>query len=265
MISSHRNALVKRIRKLQQKKYREREGAFFVEGIRIVLTAIEQNAPVETLVFAPELLTSDVALAVVEEQKRLGRDVVAVTASVFESLSDRDNAIGLGAVVRASVGTPAELGAGNQDIVVALDEISDPGNLGTIIRTVDAAGGAGVILVGNSTDPFHPTALRASMGAVFNVALARMESPWELVPWARQRGMQIVATSARADHSFWQAPYERPVLLLFGSEGEGLSAEIQAEADLAVSIPMYGVSSSLNLAVAAGLLLYELRRGSTAS
>lgn len=265
MISSHRNALVKRIRKLQQKKYREREGAFFVEGIRIVLTALEQNAPVETLVFAPELLTSDVALAMVEEQKGLGRDVVAVTASVFESLSGRDNAVGLGAVIRASVLDPSDLRIRNQDIIVALDEISDPGNLGTIIRTVDAAGGAGIILLGSSTDPFHPTAIRASMGAVFNVPLATMDGARSLLPWARQRGLQIVATSARAAHSFWQAPYQTPALLLFGSEGEGLSAEIQAEADLAVSIPMYGVSSSLNLAVAAGLLLYELRRGSSAS
>lgn len=260
MISSPRNALVKRVRKLQQKKYREQEGAFFVEGIRIVLTALEQGAPVQTLIYAPELLTSATALAAIEEQQRRGQEVVAVTAGVFQTLSGRDNAVGLGAIIGARLTPLHALQITADSFVVALDEISDPGNLGTIMRTVDAAGGAGVLLLGASTDPFHPTAVRASMGAVFTVPLATATEAHEALRWARQRKMQVVATSARASHSFWEAPYQTPALILFGSEGAGLSPELQAEADLAVSIPMHGVASSLNLAVAAGLVLYEVRR-----
>lgn len=260
VISSHRNALVKRIRKLQQKKYREKEGAFFVEGIRIVLTALEQNAPVQTLVYAPDLLTSETALAVLEAQKQAGRDVVAMTADVFQTLSGRDNAVGLGAILQARLLPLSAISVEPNAILVALDRISDPGNLGTIIRTVDAVGGAGVILVGSTTDPFHPTAMRASMGALFNMPLSTVEEPRELLGWARRHNMQIVATSAHAPHSFWQAPYQTPLLVLIGSEGEGLDPALQDIADLSVSIPMHGVASSLNVAVATGLILYEVRR-----
>lgn len=261
MISSHRNPLVKRIRKLQQKKYRQREGAFFVEGIRIVLTALEEGAAVETVVVAPDLLTSQTALAAIEAQQALGRDVVTVTGDVFQSLSGRDNARGLGAVIRAGFPTLDSLDVERGDIYVALENVSDPGNLGAIVRTVDAAGATGLLLAGESTDPLHPTALRASMGAIFRVPVVEVTGIVPLLAWAGQRGMHTVATSAHATRSFWEAAYRTPLLLLFGSEGQGLSEALLAQADQAVSIPMFGISSSLNLAVAAGLLLYEVRRG----
>lgn len=260
MIRSRRNPLIKRIRKLQQKKYRQREGAFFIEGIRIVLTALEQEAPVETIVFAPELLTSDIALAAVDKQRTQGREVVPVTADVFQTISDRDNALGLGAVVSASFPTLDTLVVQHDAIYVALEDVSDPGNLGTIVRTVDAAGAAGILIVGQSTDPLHPTAIRASMGAIFRVPVVDVEDVTQLTTWARKEGLQTVATSAHASQTFWDAPYRPPLLLLFGSEGEGLAGDVLAQADLAVAIPMYGISSSLNLAIAAGLLLYEVRR-----
>lgn len=260
MISSHRNPLIKRVRKLQQKKYREREGAFFVEGIRVVLTALEQGAPVETIIYAPEMLTSDIALAKLAEQKAQGHDVIAVTTDVFQSLSGRDTAMGLGAVITARLQALDDFTVGNQSLLVALDSISDPGNLGTIVRTVDAAGATGIILLGKSTDPFHPAAVKASMGAIFTVPVSTLDNVPALILWAKRHGLQTVATSAHASHSFWSAPYQLPLLLLLGSEGEGLPADVQAQADLAVSIPMHGISSSLNLAVAAGLLLYEVRR-----
>lgn len=264
MIRSRRNPLVKRIRKLQQKKYRQREGAFFVEGIRIVLTALEQDAPVETIVVAPELLTSEAALAAVERQRAQDREVVALSADVFQSISGRDTARGLGAIVRAAFPTIASLIVGPDHTYVALQDVSDPGNLGTIVRTVDAAGAAGILLVGQSTDPLHPTAIRASMGAIFRVPVVEVENVAQLWRWAGQEGLQTVATSAHAAQSFWEAPYQPPMLLLFGSEGEGLAEDVLAQADLAVAIPMFGISSSLNLAVAAGLLLYEARRSARA-
>lgn len=264
LISSRQNALIKRARRLQQKKYRAREKAFFVEGIRIVLTALEQAAPVEMVIYAPDLLTSDVALQAIEAYRGRGGQVSAVTGDVFQSISTRDNARGLGAIISAGVKSPADLVAREDDIFVAIEDVSDPGNLGTIVRTVDAVGAAGVIVVGQSTDPFHPTALRASMGALFSVPVAVAESFDSVWPWARQHRLQTIATSAHTELSFWDAGYRLPALLLLGSEGEGLSEEVQAQADLSVAIPMYGVSSSLNLAVAAGLLLYELRRAGDA-
>lgn len=265
VISSRQNALIKRVRRLQQKKYRVREGVFFVEGIRVVLTALELAAPVETVIYAPELLTSDVALQAVEEFKVQGGKVAKVTAEVFQSISARDNARGLGAIISARVKAPADFSVHDDDIFVAIEDVSDPGNLGTIVRTVDAVGAAGVIMVGQSTDPFHPTALRASMGALFSVPVAVAGTFDDVWLWAREQRLQTIATSAHARQTFWDAGYRLPALLLLGSEGEGLSEEVQARADLTVAIPMHGVSSSLNLAVAAGLLLYELRRVSDAA
>lgn len=260
LISSRQNPLVKLIRRLQQKKYRMREGAFFVEGIRVVLTALEQAAPVETLIYAPELLTSDVALQAIDVYRTQGGQVAMVTADVFQSISTRDKARGLGAIITAQLKSPSDFAVKDESVFVAMENVSDPGNLGTIVRTVDAVDADGVIVVGQSTDPFHSTALRASMGALFTVPVAVADSFENIWPWAREHRLQIIATSAHAQQPYWEAGYRLPALLLMGSEGEGLSEEIQAQADLSVAIPMHGVSSSLNLAVAAGLLLYELKR-----
>ena len=260
MITSFRNPLVKRIKKLKRKKYRQREGAFFVEGIRTVLSAIERQAPLETLVVAPELLTSDVAWEAVAGQRAQGVEVREVSAEVFESFAERENPVGLGAIVNVRLHDLGSLPAGPDDIFAALLDVGDPGNLGTIVRTLDGMGAAGLILVGQTTDPFHPTAVKASMGALFNVPVAEAESVDALWRWAQEWGVHTVATSAHAEQVYWEAAYELPTLLLLGSEGEGLPADVLAAAEQAVTIPMVGASSSLNLAVAAGLLLYDVRR-----
>lgn len=260
MITSHRNPLVKRIRGLERKKQRQEEGAFFVEGIRVVLSALERGAPVELLVYAPELLTSDVAWQAIQQFEATGGATAVVSGEVFRSFSQRDNPAGLGAIVSARLHPLESLPVTPEAIFVAASDVGDPGNLGAILRTMDGVGAAGLILVGQTTDPFHPTAVKASMGTLFNVPIAQapgMEALWE---WAKRQGLFTIATSARAPRSFRDPGYRFPALLLLGSEGEGLPAGVIARADRAVSIPMHGTASSLNLAVAAGLLLYELQR-----
>jgi RNA methyltransferase, TrmH family len=260
VITSHQNPLAKRIRRLEHKKYRQEEGAYFVEGIRVVLSALEVSAPVELLVYAPELLTSDVGWEAIRGYEAAGGEAAAVSGEVFRSFSQRDNPAGLGAIVGARLRMLAELPVTPEAIFVAAHDTGDPGNLGTIVRTMDGMGAAGLILAGQTTDPFHPTAVKASMGTLFRVPVVqvpRLEPVWA---WAEEHAIFTVATSARGTHSFWAAPYRFPALLLLGSEGEGLPADVIQRADLAVAIPMHGTASSLNLAVAAGLLLYELRR-----
>jgi TrmH family RNA methyltransferase len=260
VITSFRNPLIKRIKRLRRKKHRRREEAFFIEGIRVVLSALEQDAPIETLVYAPDLLTSDVAWEAIAVQKAAGADIAELSADLFASISERENPVGLGAVVHTQLRTLAELAVAADDILVAAKDLSDPGNLGTLVRTLDGVGAAGLILVGQTTDPFHPTAVKASMGALFTVPVCAVDRMDDLWTWAQHRRLFTVATSARARENFWEAGYRFPALLLLGSEGEGLSAEVLQRAQQAVSIPMYGRASSLNLSVAAGLLLYELRR-----
>lgn len=262
-ISSFSNPLVKRIKRLRQRKYRRREEAFFVEGLRVVLTAVEAGAPLETLVYCPALLTSDVAWEMLRQQEEMGVRCQAVAAEVFASISGRENPVGLGAIVRTRWTKLEAMTPGPGAIFVALFETSEPGNLGTILRTMDAVGAQGALLVGDTVDPFHPSAVRASMGAVFSVDIGRVADGEALVQWAKEAGMQTIATSASAIDLYSEAHYSLPALLLLGSEGDGLPRPVMEAADLAVTIPMAGRASSLNLAVAAGLLLYEIRRSAT--
>jgi TrmH family RNA methyltransferase len=263
MITSAQNPLVKRLKRLQLRKYRLREGAFYVDGLRPVLSALEQGAEVEEVVFSPDLLTSAAARAALEAFAARGGRVTPLAAGLFDLFSDRDHPVGLGAIVRAAWTPLAQLPVTPRAFFAALLEPSDPGNVGTILRTVDSAGASGVILVGRSTDPFHPTAVKASMGALFTVPVAQVATRDELFAWAAEHGVATVATSAKAEVSHWSAAYRFPALLLLGSERMGLDAATQERADLAVAIPMHGAASSLNLAVAAGILLYELRRAAS--
>src|SRR5439155_4804202 len=191
-------------------------------------------------------------------QEAAGTRVARVTAELFARVSARDGPSGLAAIVRARVPGLASLLVPPDGVFVALHEIGNPGNLGTIIRTADAAGAAGVVLIGAAADPFDPAAVRASMGALFAAPVARAADPAEFLAWAA--GLTVITTSAKARTSFWEAGYARPLALLLGAEGAGLPDDVLAGGDLQVRIPMTGTAESLNLAVAAGLLLYQARR-----
>jgi TrmH family RNA methyltransferase len=258
VITSPANLTVKRVRSLRQRKGREETGCCFVEGIRLVAEAARAGV-VEQLVVAPELLSSPFARDLVAAQARAGADVIEVSAEVFASLSQKDGPQGLGAVARQRWVDLNEITLGAPPGWVALVEPADPGNLGTIIRTADGVGAAGVIIVGPGADPYDPAALRASMGAAFALGLAR--ATWEeLVAWRAATGAYLVGTSDQAPTSFQAVTYPQPLVLLMGSERQGLSPAQQAACDLIVGIPMRGRGDSLNLAVATGVMLYELLR-----
>jgi TrmH family RNA methyltransferase len=263
-ISSLSNTTVKQIRALRLRKERERTGLFFAEGIRIVGEAVAQRAAIERLVVAPELLTSGYGRELVEEWRRQGLALLEVSAAVFASLSLKDGPQGLGAVVRQRWETLDALRPGDELCWVALDAAQDPGNLGTILRTGDAVGAAGLLLLGHAADPHDPVALRASMGAIFAQRLVRTSFA-ELVRWKTQHGYTLAGTSDAAPTDYQAVRYPRPLVLLMGSEREGLAPEQKAACDVLVSLPMVGRGDSLNLAVATGVLLYELlsqrRRG----
>jgi RNA methyltransferase, TrmH family len=259
-IESAANPLIKRIRALEQRKGREQAGAFFVEGIQAVWQAVDAGVAIETLVVAPDLLTSAAAREMVARQAAAGMPVAEISAPLYERIATRENPSGLAAIVRITSRNLASLVVTPQSLFVALHEIGNPGNLGTILRTVDAVGGNGVILVGETTDPYHPNAVRASVGTLFRIPVVQAGGIEEVYSWSRAHGVGVVTTSARAAREHWQAAYPSPLLLLFGNEGRGLPPEIVGQGDLAVRIPMHGGASSLNLAVAAGVLLYEVLR-----
>jgi TrmH family RNA methyltransferase len=263
VISSTANPLVKRIRALRRRKDRERERAFFVDGIQPVWRALDHGASVETLVVAPDLLTSEAARGRVEAARAAGIAVATVTPAVYQAVSERDGPSGLGAIVALPDPSLDQLRITKDSIVAALDEISGPGNLGTIVRTADGAGATAVVVVGDAADPFDPAAVKASMGTIFSVPVVRARSLDDLFAWASDRDLNVVTTSARASTPYFDAGYRLPALLVLGSEREGLSEDALARGDVQVRIDMEGAASSLNVAVAAGILLFELRRATS--
>lgn len=259
------NPKIKQIRALRQRKARQESGLFVVEGIRPVGEAIAAGAPLAYLVYAPEFLDSDYARQLIHRQQEDGLAVYAVAAKVFQSLADKDNPQGILAVVHQR---PLRLDTLNPETFpwgVALVAAQDPGNVGTILRSADAVGASGLLLLDGGADVYHPSAVRASMGTLFwqKVAYA---SFGEFAAWAKQHGYHVYGTSARGSVSYHQvAAYRRPMILLMGSERHGLDEAQRAVCELLISLPMHGHASSLNLAVATGVMLYEMLRKSPAN
>ena len=257
MITSTANPRVKAIRALRRRKERDARAVAYIEGIRPILTAIDAGAAIDTLIIAPDLLTSPRARDAVARATNEGIPALEVTPAVFRSLSDRDGPQGLAAVIRQRWTTLDDHTLEDGDRWVALTAVADPGNLGTILRTCDAAAAEGVILLEASADPYDPTALRASTGAVFTRRLVRATWP-DFTAWARRESATVTATADNAPTPYRGANYGPRSIILMGSEREGLTADQQAFCDQTVAIPMRGSADSLNLAVATALVLYEL-------
>jgi len=262
-ITSLSNPIVKRIRRLQEKtRTREREKAFFVEGVPITLKAFDTGATIENIVFSDVLLTAPKGRAALARQRARGIPCIAVSEKVFRNLSQRNNPDGLAAICRTNWQDLDSLAVTSTDVFVAIECLSDPGNLGTMLRTMDSVQSAGLILVGQSTNPFHPRTVRASRGSIFTVPICHCPDVESICKWSAAHRVHTIATSAKATCSFWDATYRLPVLCIFGNENKGLGTSTMKKADQVVTIPMGGTMSSLNVAVAVGLLLYEIERRS---
>jgi TrmH family RNA methyltransferase len=244
IITSAQNPTIKSIRALEQKKHRQETGLFVAEGLRMLERARAAG-------IAPDLV---VAISGPQDWGQ-ARDI-RVSEAVMARLSVQNNPSGLIGVFRQSdFLSPFDQKA---DVAIALEDIRDPGNLGTIIRTADALAIRHVVLVGECCDPFSPEAVRATMGSLSGVTLTRLATAKFTAALDEWPG-EIVATAADARGDF-RRPYQRPTLLLMGSEGAGLSADLAAKANVSVRIPMLGQAESLNVATASALLLYEIKR-----
>jgi len=257
MITSKTNPKIKQIRALHQRKEREATGMFIVEGIAHVSSAIESNAQIDYLCYAPELLASPFAQEMIQRESMSGLACYDVAADVFESISEKENPSGVIAVVHKPKTNLQSLIFNPHSLFVALVSPQDPGNIGAILRTMDAVNASGLILVDGGTDAYHPTSVRASMGAVFTRKIV-VTTFNELSDWEKANQCSIVGASAKAKDDYRNAKYTFPLILLMGNEQKGLSEEHLARCDQTVKLPMLGKVSSLNLAVAAGILLYEV-------
>src|SRR5574341_829130 len=258
MLTSPSNPKIKQVRALRQRKRRDEAGLFVVEGIHHVGEAAASGAVVEYICYAPELLESKFARELIERQSAHGGPCLGVSAETFASIAEKENPQGILAVVRRQRRTLAELRPENFGWGVALVAPQDPGNVGTILRTIDAVGASGLLLLDSSVDPYHPSAVRASMGALFWYPIARASFD-DFTRWAVQGGYTIYGTSAHAATGYRDVQsYPRPLILVLGSERQGLSAEQAAVCHHMLRLPMLGRGSSLNLAVTAGVMLYAM-------
>jgi RNA methyltransferase, TrmH family len=251
LITSLGNPLVKQARALRQKKARRESGLFLVEGIHHVGEVIEVGWEVESVLYAPDTLTSRFAHDLFT---RLDSPPQPVTPQVMESITEKDNPQGILAIVRQRQTRLEDLKQVRQ--AVALISPQDPGNVGTILRTMDAVGADALFLLDGGVELYHPSVVRSSMGTLFWMPVVQT-SFGQFVEWAQGNNVQLVGTSARGDVEYHTLVPRPPWAVVLGSEQKGLSPEQLAACDVTVSLPMKGRASSLNLSVAAGVLLYR--------
>ena len=249
-ITSAANPAVKRLRSLSTKKYRDEEGVFLVEGLRHVQDALAGGFTLDTLAYSLRGARDATGLA--------GRaaETLELTDDLLSRITQRDNAQ---AVIGAFKLKTAAISFVTSGFWVGLEGIRDPGNLGTIIRTADAVKADGVLLLGDTCDPWSPEAVRATMGSFARVSVAQATLP-EFLSWRQGWKGSVIGTHLQTDTDYRKADYKLPLLLLMGSESNGLSKDAIAACSSLVKIPMAGGAESLNLAVSTGIMLYEICR-----
>jgi TrmH family RNA methyltransferase len=259
-ITSLQNDRVKLIRSLQMRKARRHSGLFMAEGISVLVTAREAGWSPRMLLFLAGSAEQGVARETLDWAAAAGAECLQVSPAVLAKVAAKDNPqTMLGVFAQRWGDAPPPDRVAEDAVWVALESIRDPGNLGTIIRTAEAVGASGVMLIGVSCDPYAREAVRASMGSIFNATLVRL-SPERFLAWAGAWKGDLIGAHPAAREDFRAVVYRPPTLLVMGSEGPGLSPPAAAACSRLVKIPMAGRLDSLNLAVATGLMLYEICR-----
>jgi TrmH family RNA methyltransferase len=257
-ITGFSNPLVKRVRSLREKKHRKQEGMFLAEGLRILTEAREAGVLPDMLFYAGEGADHPLAKELIAGMQASGGEVIATTPDILAKISGKDNPQALVGVYRDHLVPLSELDRNRADIWIVAQSLRDPGNLGTILRTGDAVGAGGLILVDDCVDPFSVEAVRASMGALFTQSITQCR--WEeFIGWLRAGEGQLIGTSLKTDHDYQASRYSSPAFLLVGNEAQGLPPAYEQQCDLLVKIPMLGKADSLNAAVATAVMAYEIR------
>lgn len=248
-----------RIHTLRLRRFRDKTRLHIVEGLRGVLHALEARVPIDALIYSETLCYHPIAQKRVRLAKRAGVRVVRVTPEQFRSVSQTPRASGLAAILRQHWTPLADVDARRGLCWLAVSQIRSPGNLGTILRTAEAVGAAGLFVLGNDCDPFDPEVVRASMGGIFRLAMVRT-TPSEFGEWADVVGARVLAMTPMGESSYDDVPVDPPVVLMLGEERNGLTEAEYAVCTHRVRIPIVGRADSLNVGVAAGVMLYEVLR-----
>lgn len=259
-VTSLTNPIIKDIRALTQKKHRDETRSFMAEGLKLVIDALDLGWKIKTLIYAKAAKGKPHVEQVAAKTFAKGGLVLEVSEKVLSTITRRDNPQMVVGIFEQRYQSLKDLKPQVGETYVALDRVRDPGNLGTIIRTADAAGASGIILVGETTDPFSLETVRATMGSVFAMPVARAGVD-DFIRWQKFAGVKVVATHLAGAVDYRTIDYKsKPVVLLMGNEQAGLPEELAREAGALARIPQAGRADSLNLAIATGLMLFEARR-----
>jgi len=256
-ITAFSNPLVKRVRNLREKRHRREEGLFIAEGLRILAEAEEAGRLPQWIFYTAEMRGHPLVLRLTAACEAAGGEAIETNVDILHKLSGKDNPqTVLGVYAEFDTGLDG-LDRGAADIWMVAQSLRDPGNLGTILRTGDAVGAGGLILIDDCVDPFSVEAVRASMGALFTQRIAR--APWaDFLRWLRAGPGELVALSLRTDIDYRQPRYAVPTFLLVGNEARGLPAEYEDACDVRVKLPMRGKADSLNAAIATAVMAYQV-------
>jgi RNA methyltransferase, TrmH family len=263
MITSVHNSLIKRVRDLQNRRERRREGVFLIEGEKEILAALRAKVEIEMILFCPEILGGNALIKDEDElSKRLGSGETALEAiseTVYAKLAYRETTGGLIAMARTPQRSLEDIRLSKNPLLLVLVGVEKPGNVGAILRTADAAGVDAVIVCDEAVDLYNPNVVRASLGALFTITAMQADTG-SLAAWLRRHNIKTIATSPDAKLNYTAADYTGPVAVVVGAEHEGLSGDWLAPPVETVKIPMLGAMDSLNVSTAAAIILYEAIR-----
>ncbi len=257
-ITSLTNPRVKAAVRLRDRREREATGLTVVDGAREILRALDAGVRVETAFVAEDLLRSPDAFAVAD-QLRHRPATIAVSPAVLAKVAFGERSDGIVAVVETPHATLADLAVPEDALIVVLEGVEKPGNLGAVLRTADGAGADAVIAADPRTDPFNPNAIRASLGTIFALPVVSATTA-ETLAWLVERGIRPVATIVDAPTNYAAADLRGPLAIVLGSEADGLTRAWHAPGVTLISIPMHGIADSLNVSTAAAIVLYEAVR-----
>lgn len=257
-VTAFSNPTVKRLRSLREKKARRSEGLFLAEGLRILTEARDSGQLPDIVAFSAEGARHPLAAEIIAATEAAGGDAIETDPDILSKMSGKDNPQMLIGAYRQPEMSLERIDRSAAPLWIVAQALRDPGNIGTILRTGDAVGSGGLILIDDCADPFSVEAVRASMGAIFTQQVATARWP-EFIAWLRAGDGQLVGTSLKATQDYLEAKYQKPCFLLIGNEQQGLPGDYESECDLLVKIPMAGRADSLNAAMATAVMAFAIK------
>lgn len=255
-ITSKDNELIKHIRKLKDKKYRDESNEYVVEGVKLVEEAVKENAKIKQIIVCEDTTrTYEIPTHIMLEIARY--ECISVSDKIFNIITQVTNPQGIMAIIEKNA-QDAQIDY-SQDIIVVLDDVQDPGNLGTILRTVDSIGLNQIIVSKGTADAFNSKVVRSTMGAIFRIKIIEVENLAQAIKEMRKHHFKLMVTSLQTKNSIYDIDFNKKIIVI-GNEANGVSKEIQDMADEKAKIPMLGRTESLNASVAAGVVMYEYVR-----